>query len=290
MRLIKRKVYFLLMSILITFLKTLTLVRWYVHKGFLNFGLSANRKKSVQITVSLASYEARYSFLKYTLMNLLTQSLKPNEIIVVLDPNKKHSLPKTLSRFEKYGVRFIDAKEDYRSYKKYVPLALEPTRLFAIYDDDNFIRKSSLRALYKQWLKTPECLVGHRGVELKRRGDSFTKYEEWKHSIEGGEPSLELLITTGAGTLFGINSLNSSVWKPEIFMKISPTADDLWILFVASAYNIKRVLTGSLSSFQISWKIENINSLWHENVSLGGNDRQLELLNEYFSWPARFPE
>lgn len=288
--LIHRSKHFLL-RVFVIYLKFLTVVRWKIRQMYLKLPSKITQRNLSSIVVSIASYQSRYKVLHYTIMNILSQSLRPIRVFVVLDIGQEFTLPISLKKFEKYGVEYIYANNYLRSYKKFFPITVISTKLFATFDDDNFIGRNSLKFLHSQWEKTPNCIIGHRGVRLRKSIDKFEPYTNWKHEFKSGEESHELLLTGGSGILYGISSLKDKIWKPEIFMKISPTADDLWVLFIASALNTKRVLTNpSINRFSLPWNLNEKNNLHYENVAQGGNDLQIKSLFEYFSWPARFPK
>ena len=97
-------------------------------------GVTTN-KRETKIIVSLTTFPGRINTVDKTISTLLTQTLKPDEVILWLAesqfPNKE--LPEQLTKLQQYGLT-IKWCEDLRSYKKLIP-ALEE------YPNDIIIKK-----------------------------------------------------------------------------------------------------------------------------------------------------
>ena len=101
--------------------------------------------KDEEIIVSLTSFPERMEDINYCIYSLLTQSLKPNKVVLWLAneefPNKEKDLPKSLLDLKKNGLT-IKWCDNYYSYKKLIPSLREyPDSCIVTADDDFYYYK-----------------------------------------------------------------------------------------------------------------------------------------------------
>jgi len=106
--------------------------------------------RSPKLIISLTSYEKRLKDIHYTLYSLLTQSIKPDKVILYLDKTKFNDTnsPQNVSRFFKNGLE-VHYVEDIGSYTKLYPALNEfPNDIIVTADDDIYYEKDWLEKLY----------------------------------------------------------------------------------------------------------------------------------------------
>ncbi len=210
----------------------------------LKYGVTRKKeRRQPQLIVSLTSFPGRINVVDQGIVSLLSQTLKPDMLILWLAesqfPNRDNDLPKALLRLKKYGLQ-IRYCEDIRSYKKLIPaLRLYPNDIIATADDDNIYDKKWLELLYKSYLNQPQNVQCHRVTKFiyDKNTDSFS-------IVKGGldfykEASfLNKLVGLG-GVLYPPGIFYKDILDSELFMKLAPTNDDIWFWFMAALNNAK---------------------------------------------------
>lgn len=103
-------------------------------------------------------------------------------------------------------------------------------------DDDLLYRKNWLELLLNKYVQNPNYIICHRCHQVSFKNSHIAPYNSWAHELthqEFPEASYNLFPTSGAGVLFPPHSLHPDVMKENIFMKLSPTADDVWFWAMA---------------------------------------------------------
>ena len=126
---------------------TVTAARWAL-RGLqrpVSHGLSN------ELIVSLTSYAARFGTLGLTLRCLLTQSVKPDRVILWLAPEDIVRLPMPIRALTRHGLDIRETR-DLRSYTKIIPaLRAFPDAIIVTADDDLFYERHWLLALVRAW-------------------------------------------------------------------------------------------------------------------------------------------
>lgn len=202
-------------------------------------GINEN-KRSPRLIVSLTSFPERMYEIHFTLYSLLNQSLKPDEIVLWLAreqfPNGEADIPQIVLNLQKNGLT-IKWCEDLRSYKKLLPALKEyPDDIIVIVDDDVYYPQSWLEKLYKQHLKTPNCVIGHRchKIMLDKNG-SPKPYKQWNKNADFAclRPSYRNFLTGCGGVLYPPHCLYQDVADIAAIKETAPYADDIWFWAMA---------------------------------------------------------
>ena len=132
---------------------------------------SPTRGEGEKIIVSLTSFPARINIVVKTIKTLLTQTLKPDIVVLWLAPeqfpNGEKDLPEELLELKKYGLT-IDWYKDIRSYKKIIPtLKKYPNAVIITTDDDIYYAPDTIESLYKSYLEHKNEVQAHRCDWLK---------------------------------------------------------------------------------------------------------------------------
>lgn len=263
-------------------------------------------KNSPKYIVSLTSYKKRLiDTAPYAIITLLNQSIKPNKVVLWVAHEDKEVIPDVLHKLTEKGleIRFC---EDMKSYKKLIPALQEfPEDYIITADDDFYYHRDWFAQLKELHLKSPKKIICHRahGIKVDENHNPLP-YDEWDYQIE---PSVyfardlesqsshqyeAIFPTGGAGTLYPPRCLSEKVNNEELFMKLTPQADDIWFWAMAvlnkeyfgcgSPYLI--VSFGYSGNFQIVdfRQTQDQNALFNYNIKQDGNDKQLKAIVEYF--------
>lgn len=268
----------------------------FVEEGLLKLDLMragvSTRRKPVshrlkgELIVSLTSYPERYSVLPWTLRSLLRQFVKPNRLILWIAEEEFGQLTPEITKFQEYGVE-IRRCPNIASYKKIVPTLLEfPEAYIVTADDDIFYPRNWLQQLIDEFSNESPEPIAHRvhRITLDQSGHPKSYAKWWHCSTEGGGSVLNFP-TSGAGVLYPPNAFHPDVTRADIFKKLCPHADDVWLYWMIRmagriAYNIQ-------GGFRLrTWRAaRNNQTLFEENFFGGRNDQQIRAMIEYYGLP-----
>lgn len=254
--------------------------------------LYRNNDKS-DIIVSLTSYGVRVEdTLPYALYSLLRQTHMPNRIVVWLDNINwnEEKLPPVLKKLETLGVEFYFV-EDLRSYKKLIPaLKMFPDNVIITVDDDLYYNKKTLEWLTNAYENSDKNTVFGTWAYTARISDegSYLPYSYWKTSagrVSNGDYSL---IGCG-GILYPPGIFDDEILKKDLFMRMAPTADDIWFWAMEKRQSISvQLIPGAGRGLHVEvnridfWNPNRNGSLYYINEVNGKNDEQFKKIIEYY--------
>ena len=231
--------------------------------------------------------------LQYTLYSLIKQTVSPKNIIINLADSDFNNIPIILHNFEKFGVIF-NKTDDLKSYKKLVPtLQMYPDKCIVTADDDLFYPVDWLEKLYNAHMKNPDCIVCHLTTRIKHTNEKIFSYKEWKYNKSFTEPSFSNCILSGAGALFRKELLHKDVLNRDLFMSLSPFADDIWDYFMAviAGTKIMQIANSYKSVKYINpYREYNLNgeeTLTQINVGQDKNDTQFKSILKHYDYTEK---
>lgn len=241
--------------------------------NFKDSGINSTNR-SPKIIVSLTSFAQRLYDIHFGIYSLLTQSVKPDMVILWLGedefPNKDKDLPESLVQLKQNGLTIKYCK-DIRSYTKLVPAMKEyPNDIIVTADDDIFYENNWLEILYKSYLDNPNFIHCHRANGITTSKKEINSDRKWTSpsKMNSSGASFKHFLTGVGGVLYPPNCLYKDVLNEEIFMKCSPRHDDAWFWAMAVLNNTKINIVNN-----------NINSLTYVNP-----ERELQLIDEVTLW------
>lgn len=201
-----------------------------------NNGINKVEMRDRKIIVSLTSYGRRANrIVRFTICSLMRQTLKPDAIVLWLDRDKwnEDTIPRSLRSLTKYGLSIRYCSDNIRSYEKLVP-ALEayPNDIIVTCDDDMWYSKRFLEDLYNSYLRNSEHVYTYGIKQIKRDNNgNMGKYNSWTMPTrqDRSAPSFALGY---CGCLYRRDMLYNDVMRKDLFMKLCPTADDVWFFFM----------------------------------------------------------
>lgn len=246
--------------------------------------------RNPKIILSLTSFPARIPSLHYTIRTLLTQSLKPDKVILYLAesqfPNRESDLTKELIELKNFGLT-IRWCEDLKSYKKLIFALKEfPDDIVITVDDDIYYSKDTIETLYNSYLKNPKEIQCHRCARIEIDGDEIKRISSKRLFNENyTNPSFYNRLTGCGAVLYPPNCFYKDVLREDIFMQLIPTHDDVWFWAMATLNDFKcRVVKGYTQSLIFIDNTQN-SGLCKINTSSG------ELINEaYKKIVSKYPE
>lgn len=242
------------------------------------------------LIVSLTSYGRRVDqTVHLTLISLLFQSKKPDRIILWLDKNawRESNLPNSLKRLLKYNIE-IKYCDDIKSYKKLIPTLKEfPNDIIITVDDDVVYKRRIIEKLYCSYLNAPNrihCTVAHKPI-LDNSGEVLP-YRNWQHNILYPEKGIIFPVGVG-GILYPPYTLHHDVLNRDLFLSLSPRADDIWFWCMAlKAHSLHTLVDMRISYYPIDLWYQFFHkeaALSNDNLKEGNNDWQLSNLLKYYN-------
>lgn len=249
-------------------------------------GINKFIKRERPVIVSLTSYEERFEDLPVTLYSLMSQSLKPDRIILWLDAASYNlsNLPYEITEFIKYGleIRFV---KDIKSYTKIIYALREfSDSIIVTADDDIYYRKDWLKKLYYSYIAHPEDIQVHRAHRVIIKKDKLTPYESWKKHVSEETARYDNFLTGVGGVLYPPKCFSGEVFREDIFLKYAPYADDIWLWIMALVSGRKiRVVKSHYRHLVLPNFVKHFwgKSLYKKNKA-GGNDEQLNNLMKLY--------
>ena len=254
-------------------------------------GINNVKDRKKPVIISLTSYGRRVNQTVYcTIISLLRQSYKPDEVILWLDNENWNSenIPLSLKKLKKSGltIKFCD---DMKSYKKLIPSLLSrPDCLIITVDDDIFYRKNMVERLIRAYDNNPSMIYCHsaHGVSIdKKRG--LLGYNKWEEDVAGTYGTLVFPVGEG-GVLYDKNLLYNDISRADLFTTLSPMADDVWFFFMELLKGTRSCELERTSIFPY-FPLDTFYQYIHKNASLGQknvgenlNDRQIQAVMHYY--------
>ena len=228
-------------------------------------------KRNPQLILSLTTYPARINSVYKTISTLLTQTLKPDRVVLWLAepqfPDK--NLPENLTRLQEFGLEIKWVEKDIRSFKKLIPSLKEfPEDIIITVDDDNYYDPRLVEFLYNAYLEQPECIHARQAFVVKHdtKGKLVMKARNYVYNSTYLPSYMNEPVGCG-GVLYPPDALDKNVLNEEQFMKEVPTNDDLWFWAHALIKGTK------ISVIKNNYKLKNYivensqqDALWQKNM------------------------
>lgn len=189
-------------------------------------------KRDVPLIVSLTTIPERIHKVYLCIETLLRQSIKPDYIILwVSDIFQEDSIPHNLRKLHNRGLQIRFCK-DIGSYTKIIyALKRYPESIIVTIDDDFFLPQDWLKLLYESYLKDPQYIHCYKPLQITMNPDGTPKsIQEWNDCLPDMlEPSPHIFPEGYAGVLYPPGSLHHEVFNEELFVRLCPTNDDVWL-------------------------------------------------------------
>jgi hypothetical protein len=234
--------------------------------------------------ISLTSHPARFNTLSQALNSLLAQRLIAKNIYLNIAHEDLGKLPDSVKDLASSGLIKINTCENLGPGKKLIPtLKLEKSLPIIVVDDDLVFETDLTLKLMIAHHLSPGTIIASRVHKIIHTPEGkISAYINWQknYSLSDG-PSIDLLATSGAGTLYKAEFFHSDVTDEKTYTELAFHTDDLW-WFIQSkriGTKTKRLLGQSILNFIDGTQDD---GLWN-NGNKERNDINLKALIEKYS-------
>lgn len=265
--------------------------KWLIDLSILKPKKLSSRFTSPKYIVSLTSYGRRIdNVLYYTLVSLLRQTYPPDMIVVWLDVETRNdkNLPEHLNRLRDYGVYYYYYYEDIRSYKKLIPSIIKyPNDIIITVDDDMIYSNNLIESLVREHEKFPNEIICRQCRFPKAVDGKLMPYNSWVAAPRNDKNANMVMPLGVSGVLYPPQSLHKDILQQELFQKMCPLADDIWIWIMAKRKGTKHRVIDQTNPVgdgfdDLYQYFHKGSALTHSNSKENQNDIQLNNLIEYF--------
>jgi len=240
-------------------------------------------KRNKEIIVSMTSYPKRIDKINVALDSIFSQTVKPDKIILWLAKsefiNKEKDLPQYLLDLQQKNKIFIEWCDNLKPHKKYFyALKKYKNSIIITVDDDLIYEKDFVECLINSYKKFPYAISALRTHIMNKKGNEFVSYKDFKKEQNDiiNIPSMQLLATTGGGTLFPPNIFNFELFDKNIIKNLCIHTDDLFLKVLEAISDIPVVQPRKFGKLKYV-KGTQEDGLWR-NYNKTGNDEDLKKL------------
>ena len=245
----------------------------------------------MQVIVSLTTIPSRLGYVHLAIRSLLRQSVLPEKIILWLNVDLIQAVPQKLSQLQ--GDLFEIRRSPLKcSHRKLVhSLDAFPEKVIVTCDDDGMYEQKWLENLYNEHLEHPTEIITNRChfISYDEKGNTLP-YRQWMKVRHTGFSSPALMPAGYGGVLYPPGSFIDEVTNQDLFMKLTPSADDLW--FKAMSYLNGTLCRRSSTPGEKPVTILGTQAvrLGHTNIRLDQNREQWNALLEHFKFKTPEPD
>lgn len=240
-----------------------------------------------RIIVSLTSYPARIKNIQWVLDSIVAQTYKPDKVVLYLSEDQfvEKRLPINLSSYFEQGLEIHWCQGDMKSHKKYLYAFSEYSDDYIITIDDDFYYEKHMIEEFVQCMdKFPRCVLARRTHLITAKSDgSISSYEKWWSECMHYTcaPRKDLVAVGCGGILYPPHLLTDEVFNADNIKKYCMYADDIWlkVMELISEMSVVQVPTRLLDRFDDEFAKD---GLYQQHNGNGGNDRQLQMLLEFY--------
>lgn len=247
------------------------IIKFYFKIPYFRMG-TIHAGKHRPVIISLTTIPSRLDKVWMTIESLLRQTERPNRIILWLAQEEFQDIeiPQVLQRQQNRGLEIRYCK-NLKSYKKFYYTMLENPNAYVLVVDDDFIYSERLlEKMMKTSNSYPDCIICNRAHKIRKDRNGLFPYLRWgwyeNRKIKEENPSFQNFLTSGGGTLFPVWLFDKEIFREDIFMKIAPTADDVWLNFNAWKSQLRVVMTEGVLGYMIPIHSSSDTGLFLENI------------------------
>lgn len=252
-------------------------------KGMDCHALNGRTNDTLPVIISLTSIPSRLKAVALTVRSLLAQDVAAQKVILWLHHSLRQQIPPVLAELEGdiFSINYVDLTCPHR--KLVHTLALYPEAIIVTCDDDIMYSRDWLQRLYQDHLRYPRAIIAHESRKIEFEPDGLPKpYHQWP-IVEQCDFTHPWLISIGyGGVLYPPGTLHEDVLQPELFLALTPRADDLWFkaMSLKAGTQVRRSSVPGQKPTPI-WGTQQV-SLKRTNVRGEGNTEQWRLLYAHY--------
>lgn len=242
--------------------------------------------------VSFTTYAPRVHSFEFTVLSILAGSVLPEKILIYVPQGFKNLLYAEqnailLNHLDSGIIDLIEMEEDLGCHSKYYYSfkTYGNQKDIVICDDDVVYYEDWLKDLIQATRQNPHFdIFAFKAVQVFRGDGRIEPYNNWKHLSRNFQEGESLYAEGVGGVLFLKNRLTQEVLNKEVFMELTPKADDVWLWFCTyfNGLNVKYVTPKN--NIKLLYVIPNsqVVNLWSDNTILKRNDIYVANCNIYF--------
>lgn len=236
------------------------------------------------VIVSFTSFPARINNVWQVVECMKRQSCKPFKILLWLSKEQfatEKSIPESLRNRVDHVFEIRMVEGDIKSHKKYYYVFKEfPHNKIILIDDDIYYPTDMISNLLAASLLYPNSVICRYGYIIKyNERHEIMPYGKWEAQYKC-YIGYEFFFGSGGGTLVCPNILYKDVCNSDLFLKLTPTADDIWLNAMTKLAGLRtvKVSVGPIMSFSLGTH----NTLCEINLGNNQNDVQIRNVSSYF--------
>ena len=190
-------------------------------------------RASGPLYVSIKSHPPRYKYLRQSLLSLLVQDVRPDGVLLWIEENDIAALPLGVRCLRRVGLTILPCANGLRSYGKIIPALQQfPDAYIATADDDHIYPHDWLSGLVAA--AGADAIAYYRGHRMRCASDGTPEpYRTWDWDIDR-QIDGDVVVPTGVGgIMYPPCALDPRVVDRSLFESLAPTADDLWLCWMA---------------------------------------------------------
>lgn len=236
-----------------------------------------------KITASLTTFPARINQVRYAIISILNQTVRPDKVVLWLAREQfpEGEIPHNLVDLCEHGleIRFCD---DLRSHKKYYYALQEqkPDEVVITFDDDIIYHPHTIERLLKKHEEYPKSIICSQvHVMTYDEKGSIKPYREWSNFNNTlRNPNKDFMPLTGSGCLYPYHVMPEITFDKIKIKEIAFTADDLWIGYLAKIWEVPISVVDKPANVFSVVAFSQTQHLGQINCLEDGNDKAMEKL------------
>ncbi|MFI2742437.1 zinc-binding alcohol dehydrogenase [Zhouia sp. PK063] len=245
--------------------------------------IKQKKSNNLPVIVSLTTIPYRLNKVHITVRCLLSQTKQPEKVVLWLHESLKNQIPNSLKILEGAVFEIKYTVLDCPHVKLVPSLKTYPNSIIITSDDDFIYDKNWTSILYETHLKHPKAIITNQSRPIRYdENGNVLPYKNWKYHNNETDKKCTILAIGSSGTLYPPNSLDDQATNSDLFLKLSPKADDLWFKAMAMLHNTEVIQTKN-SKEPIPIAGTQKVSLKKENITNDKNKTQWEQLINYFN-------
>lgn len=238
----------------------------------------------MNIIISVASYEKRLSTLPLCLETIISQTVRPNKILLYLN-NECKELPSQISSFQEKGVDICFVTEDLKSHNKYFyAMQQYPDDIIITLDDDVLYPNYLVGKLIESYCKNPYAVSAGRVHKMNFDSHgNVLPYHFWtKEAKIYNSPQMDLFANGVGGVLYPPYCMDNQLFNNEKIKQLCLYGDDIWLKAMQVLKGTPVVLISQKQQHPIPIDGTETNGLFVINKLQGRNDIYIKnVFNEY---------
>lgn len=185
----------------------------------------------MNVVISMASYEKRFSTLHLCLESVLNQSIKPDKFLLYLD-QQYETIPYQVLELQKFGLEICFAKIDLKCHNKYFyAMQRYPDDILITLDDDVRYPPDLISKLLASYSKYPFAVSAGRVHRIRFDSNGIAMpYHLWDKEVDFYDtPSMELLANGVGGVLYPPKCMDMRLFDAEKIQQLCLYGDDIWL-------------------------------------------------------------